>query len=201
MKNLKVFNKLNIVRLLPLIIITLVIILSIIVVSTLALWQESYQDEKTTEVDIGEYNPSLKHIIFSPLDSEGVITTEQNAVSYAAVGYTGLVAELEIPSVYNSKPVTAILKDPDYESEAFFENQVITSLVVPSSVQRIASAVFANCSNLKKIVLENESEDAEAIIIEGHAFMGTSSLEEFVDNGREITGESSQIFFMSKYLS
>ena len=75
------------------------------------------------------------------------------------------------------------------------------SLVVPSSVQRIASAVFANCSNLKKIVLENESEDAEAIIIEDYAFMRTSSLEEFVDNGREITGEWSQIFFMSKYLS
>lgn len=199
-KDFNDFKRLKIMAVALLILVALILILSM-VTAVLAIWTESYSDEHTSKIDLDEFNPSLKYIIFSPLDSEGNFTSPQNVVSYAAVGYTGLVAELEIPSIYNSKPVTAILKDSNYLDQAFVNNQIITTITIPITVSRIGEGAFANLINLREVTILGDEENQLPITIGDYAFMGTKNLKTFNYSGRSITGNIDKIFFMSGYLS
>ncbi len=76
--------------------------------------------------------------------------------SYALVGYTGLVAEVKVPSIYTDKSgkdfnVTRICSSNAYAKESFENNPIITSIIIPSTIESIADGTFANLSNLNTI--------------------------------------------------
>ena len=121
-----------------------------------------------------DYNPSEKHIKYHALDADGEFTSG-TAVSYAAVGYDGLVDVVEIPSTYNGKPVRAIMFDSSQVDVRFANNVVIRELIIPASVDYIADGVFVNCVYLQKVTINGEDD----IYIGEAAFAGCSELATF----------------------
>ena len=64
---------------------------------------------------------------------------------YAVTGYTGSEAQIEIPSLYNGRKVTAIAEN------AFSGNTSITSVTIPSSVAVIGGGAFKGCTALSTV--------------------------------------------------
>lgn len=58
--------------------------------------------------------------------------------------------EINVPSVYNGKPVEMIA------SSAFKDAEKITKVTIPSSVKSVGSTVFENCVSLGTVVFEGE---------------------------------------------
>lgn len=56
--------------------------------------------------------------------------------------YEGTETEVEIPSSYNGKPVTAV------NDAAFYNNSAITSVVIPEGVETIGKNAFSGCVEL-----------------------------------------------------
>jgi len=178
------------------------------VLSTYAIWTESYEDQKVSEIPVGEYNPSEKHIVFVPLNAAGeIISDESLAVSYAAVGYTGLVAELEIPEKHTNSVtseelnVTHVLVDENHISEAFAGNEVITEIILPCTIVRIGSGVFSNLEELTSVTIRNFATPGDPVNIEigDYAFMNTPLLTSFTFDGHLIVGDTILIFLNSSY--
>ena len=64
---------------------------------------------------------------------------------YSVSGYSGSDTAVTVPAWYMGKPVTAI------GAGAFQGNQTITSVALPSSLERIGAAAFKSCSNLASV--------------------------------------------------
>ncbi|NCA67905.1 MAG: hypothetical protein EOM87_07580 [Clostridia bacterium] len=199
----------NKVSIIVLIVVMSMAIIGAVLVSTLAIWTESYEDDKTVEIPVSEYNPSEKHIIFVPLDELGLIISDKSfAISYAAVGYTGLVGELEIPAThhpagYEEKQVTAILIDQEYINEAFAGNEIVTSIIMPFSITRIGAGVFANMENVTSIIIKDDDPPAGApqnLYVGDYAFSYTTSLTSFTYAGHSFIGSFETAFFGSSYV-
>lgn len=176
------------------IVIAIILVASIVGVS-LAVWLPRPNDDEDIPFPTEKVNPSLKHIVFQGLDSDGTFTdTDADIVSYAAVGYSGLVEELEIPSTYNEKPVVQILIGSDTDSR-FSGNPIISSIVIPDSITYIASGVFANISNLKSVVINGD--ESSTVKIGDGAFAGCIELSKFECN-KTIDGDRSSYLFGTK---
>lgn len=173
------------------IIIAILLVASIVGVS-LAVWLPRLNDDEDIPLPSEKVNPSLKHIVFQGLDVEGNFT-DNGIVSYSAVGYSGLVEELEIPSTYNGLPVVQILIGNDVDSR-FSGNPVISSIIIPESVTYIASGVFANIPNLKSVIIKG---DSFTVKIGDGAFAGCVALSEFKCN-KTIDGDRSSYLFGTK---
>lgn len=175
------------------IVIAIILVASIVGVS-LAVWLPRPNDDEDIPFPIEKVNPSLKHIVFQGLDKNGAFTdTDSDIISYAAVGYSGLVEELDIPSTYNGKPVVNILIGSDADSR-FSGNPVISSIIIPESVTYIASGVFADIPNLKSVIIKG---DSSTIRIGDGAFAGCIALNDFVCN-KAIDGDRSSYLFGTK---
>lgn len=83
----------------------------------------------------------------------GIVYTEI-ADGYAVSAFNGNVSELVIPDTYNGRPVTTIC------SGAFTlpKSGVITKITLPSSLQRVEEGAFADCRQLKEILVADGSE-------------------------------------------
>lgn len=81
------------------------------------------------------------------------------------VNYEGV---LRIPTIIANRKVTQI------NSEAFSQQERITEIVIPSTVESIGNAAFFNCSGLKKITFEGYSN---LNYINGYAFQQCYNLE------------------------
>lgn len=173
------------------IVIAILLVASIVSVS-LAVWLPRPNDYEDIPLPSEKVNPSLKHIVFQGLDAEGNFT-DNGIVSYASVGYSGLVEELEIPSTYNGLPVVQVLIGNDADSR-FSGNPVISSIIIPESVTYIASGVFANIPNLKSVIIRG---DSSTIRIGDGAFAGCVALNDFVCN-KAIDGDRSSYLFGTK---
>lgn len=99
---------------------------------------------------------------YHALDEDGVCTTCSMPVSetpgviydvsadgtYAEViGYEGTSTRVRIASEYKGLPVRNI-----YE-KAFYDNDLITHVVIPDSVTHIGTSAFSDCSALKSVVM------------------------------------------------
>lgn len=85
--------------------------------------------------------------------------------SYAVTGFSGEgKAVVNIPEVYNGKPITVI------GNSAFYKNETIEEVTVPSTVKTVQSYAFNRCSNLKKATVH-------ATVIEDEAFAYCVALE------------------------
>lgn len=92
--------------------------------------------------------------------------------SYALVGYTGIVAELVVPSTYRGLAVTKICNSNNYAKESFANNPIITTIVIPSSIKSIADGTFANLSALNTVYFKGIGE----IRLGKYCFMACSKL-------------------------
>ena len=99
--------------------------------------------------------------------------------SYAVAGVEQcLNTEIEIPTEYLGKPVTAI------QSSAFKNNSTITSIYIPNSVTSIGNYAFENCTSLTSITIgENISN------IGANAFFNCYRLVEVINKSTHITVE------------
>ena len=64
---------------------------------------------------------------------------------YVVTGYNGSASSVTVPDWYNQKPVTEI------GAGAFQGNSSITSVYMPSTIERIGEAAFKNCTRLSLI--------------------------------------------------
>ena len=69
--------------------------------------------------------------------------------SYALKSYTGEDLYVVIPSEYNGYPVSTILDN------AFKENSIVNTIIIPDSVTSIGSSAFYRCSKLTSITIPN----------------------------------------------
>lgn len=154
-------------------------------VATYAIWEEQANDYIDVEVPTSDFNPSLKYIVYEGLDASGNFTSE-SPVSYAVVGYSGIISELVIPESYNGLAVTKISCSSTQLDTNFAGNGLITSIVIPGSVTKIDQGVFASLTRLKEVTIEGDGE----LVIEDLAFAGCVSLETFT-TARTISGNAS----------
>ena len=83
-----------------------------------------------------------------PPVSTGVIYSASADGSYAeVVGYNGSLSEVVIAVEYNLLPVKSIY------ARAFYQNQVITSVIIPNGVTEIGDYAFSFCSRLATVTI------------------------------------------------
>lgn len=75
---------------------------------------------------------------------------------YVVTGYTGNDAAVTVPDWYNGLPVTEI------GSGAFQGNTAIRTVSLPSTVEKIGTSAFKNCSSLSKITSYTASANPPA---------------------------------------
>lgn len=181
----------NKTSLIAIIVLIVTIVCVVATSSTYAVWQRIVTSTKEIEIPVADYNPSLKYLKFTGLNSDGDFATT-GITQYAVVGYEGLVAEVIIPSVYTvgevDYPVVMITTDPDKTEYRFSNNEVITSLIIPVSVIQITDATFAGLTELTQVTLLGTAEDA-SINIERLVFGGCQNLSTFTC-ARPIIGDS-----------
>lgn len=134
---------------------------------TYAIWQTVATANQRLDVPKEPYNPSEKYIIFRGLDADNKFSDETNkeTVAYAAVGYSGLVAEVIIPSTYKPSetaeelPVIKVCSSNigDDFKYRFNGNPIITSIVIPESVTKISVSACAEMQILEKVVILGDS--------------------------------------------
>ena len=80
--------------------------------------------------------------------TEGIIYDYSLDGTYAEVlGYEGNATQIVIADTYMGLPVKTILK------EAFYDNDTITSVLIPDSVTEIGDQAFSSCSKLTSVVI------------------------------------------------
>lgn len=110
---------------------------------------------------------------------------QETIISYAVVGYTGIIPDVVIPTTYTpegSSKTYYIMRVCSYSGAmdyTFNGNALITSLIIPNSVVSIADAVFADMVNLQRVEL---SGAFETITIGDYAFLGCYNLATFIAN-------------------
>lgn len=182
-----------------------VVAVALVVGVSLALWEEMADDTRDMPLNVDDYNASEPYIIFQGLDADGLLTSDNSAaVSWAVVGYRGLVAEVVIPATHsenadgsNALPVTHILVSPDYMENRLAGNPVITSLTVPSSVVGIGAGVCSGMQSLQTLSLQGTDGD-EAIAIGDMAFAGCGRLSQFNCN-RNVVGDEESFLMGTPY--
>lgn len=94
-----------------------------------------------------------------------ILSDDEIKIDGLNVNYEGV---LGIPTIIANRKVTQI------NSEAFSQQERITEIVIPSTVESIGNAAFFNCSGLKKITFEGYSN---LNYINGYAFQQCYNLE------------------------
>ena len=157
--------------------------------STVARWQDQYSDtDDGADVSSVSANPSAPYIVYAALSSSGALISASDngttTAAYAVVGYTGLVAELEIPATYGGLPVTKAMGVSNYADykcsrngsaytgdDARLANQtVVTSIVFGSNVARICEGVCNSMINLAFVRFSG------SVALEDYAFLNCVSL-------------------------
>lgn len=110
--------------------------------------------------------------------------------SYAVAGVgTATDTEIVIPSSYQGKPVTNILRS------AFTHNEKIIGVIMPDSVTTVEKQAFQDCKALKNVTLSNN-----LALIDSDTFDDCESLESiFIPDGVTVIGE--RAFFECDKLS
>lgn len=84
---------------------------------------------------------------------DGLAYVENEDGSYTVVGLGEcLDTHVVIPSTYNGKPVTAIA------DEAFYNDQALFGVTIPSSVKTIGARAFSDCQRLSEVNIANGVE-------------------------------------------
>ena len=97
---------------------------------------------------------------------------EEYGNGYALTNYTGTDTTINVPSIYNGKPVIAIGAGNYSDFGVLHNNMHVKKVILPSSVYIIEMSAFKNCFFIEQIEMPN------IIVIEGDAFSNCSALKE-----------------------
>ena len=99
---------------------------------------------------------------------------------YIITGYKGESTELVLPRLYDNLRVLSIGEN------AFKNNDFITKITIPNTIEIIRNSAFANCSKLQDITIPNNVKT-----LEDNAFQNCISLNKLViENGVESIGNN-----------
>ena len=116
--------------------------------------------------------------------TEGIIYDVSADGTYAeVVAYEGTATKIRIADIYNGLPVTTIY------SKAFYDNDTITSVIIPDSVTSIGDDAFYDCDSLTGVVIPDSVTS-----IGDYAFSFCSSLTSVVI-GDSVTSIGDQAFW------
>ena len=99
------------------------------------------------------------------------INSSNTAYSITGTGSGILFGHLDLPSTYNGLPVTAIADGTNSTRVAFFNNDYIRKVTIPSSITTIGSRAFSFSDRITTIILHNNISS-----IGFNAFQNLSSL-------------------------
>ena len=89
-----------------------------------------------------------------PFTSEGLVyRLNTNGDGYVVVGYNGTGVNVEIPSMYENKPVVAIGAVTLFADEPFHGCKTLKSIIIPDSVTLIGKNAFEDCTNLTSVTM------------------------------------------------
>ena len=125
--------------------------------------------DSTTPVNIGKVGTEIEGgdaPVTEPYTEGLEFYPMNNGASYGVcIGKAIYMEHIVIPSTYNGKPVTTILAKGFTTSEGM--NDVLKSIVIPSSIVEIRANAFEYC-----IALENVTIPASVTVIADYAFVG-----------------------------
>lgn len=110
--------------------------------------------EKELTIIITIVESELKYFIFEK-------TTIDYEDCYAVSGYIGNQENVVIPSMYENLPVKVISK------QAFYENDTIVKVTIPSTVEIIEEAAFYKSKKLKTIIIPSSVIEVEKYALTG----------------------------------
>ena len=113
-------------------------------------WRQcKYCDRKVDYAEHGLDENGICTVCSMPIgDTAGVIYDVSADGTYAeVVGYVGTAKQVKIASEYKGLPVTNIY------SQAFFNNDNITYVVIPDSVTSIGNSAFSSCDSLTSVII------------------------------------------------
>ena len=124
---------------------------------------ENLTIEELVELNQRTEDALRDRILEKTRDDRQVTTTEDglvmadNGEEVMVRSYQGTNPEVIIPAEYNGLPVTRI------GEKAFYDNDLITSIVLPETVTIVGRLAFAFCGSLRSINLENVSEFEDSV--------------------------------------
>lgn len=80
------------------------------------------------------------------VDTDGFGYIALSNDTLAVTQYTGTATEVEVPSEYEGKTITAV-------GNGTFRSTQVTSVIVPDTVTSIGERAFSNCTNLTSVLL------------------------------------------------
>jgi len=152
---------------------------------TYAIWNENLATDEIIDTNSGSWNESEKYIILMPVYEGETIS------SYAVSGYEGLIETVEIPRVYENKPVTAI-------KGSFANNNLIKEIIIPDTVIIIEAYAFLNFTRLNKVTVRGEEK---TLTIGEYCFVNCSALSVFEINAVRILSITESSFFNTDGIS
>lgn len=129
--------------------------------------EEMYNLKSVNEMNI--LNESIDKILDSSTRANIIFELDKSSEFYIVKGIKKEFKKLVIPDTFMEKPVRVISK------EAFKNNNSLTTISLPNTINKIEEEAFFSCVNLFKIEFSNSLE-----IIEDYAFRRCSNLKEVV---------------------
>jgi hypothetical protein len=100
--------------------------------------------------------------LYAQTEADFKVEVSYDGKSVWIKGYTGKATTVNIPAKIKNLPVTSI---------QLYDNQIITSVIIPSGVTEISDSAFEGCTNLTSVTIPNTVTS-----IEGAAFSKCSKL-------------------------
>ena len=104
------------------------------------------------------------------------INSSNTAYSITGTGSGILFGHLDLPSTYNGLPVTAIADGTNSTRVAFFNNDYIRKVTIPSSITTIGSRAFSFSDRITTIILHNNISSIGFNAFEGLSKLSSISL-------------------------
>lgn len=115
--------------------------------------EEKPVEEKTSEENSNEENASEENASEENVNEENV--NEENAIEEKPIYETNG----DVLIRYNGDETAVTVPDGirKIDKKVFYNNKTITTVILPDSVEVINSSAFAECTNLEKVILSNQS--------------------------------------------
>lgn len=140
-----------------------------------------YTQATEAQIDAGS---NLFYLYYVPATTDQIVAGRRiyggnETKSYALVGYTGTaISEVVVPEKIIDEAtnreyyITKICASNAYPGVEFYRNEIVTSIVIPASVETIGSLTFADMTNLHDLYFTG----AGSIEVGDRAFLGCVNL-------------------------
>lgn len=101
-------------------------------------------------------------------DTSTLVTEADSTGAVVITEYTGSAGVVDLTTLLEGQNVISIAKS------AFYRNENITKVIIPSTIENIGEKAFSGCSALKEVVFGSETSDSALTTIGDSAFYGTA---------------------------